>query len=488
MKIALCAAEAVPFVKVGGLGDVMGALPGEFAAAGHEVIVILPAYGQIDRKIYPLREIHGIGEQLLSMGSETLSYRILEYRREPNSGVRYLFIENARFFEREAVYSHRNNRPFADEGSMWAFFQLAVLNSLVTLGFKADILHVHDMHTAFLPALIRFHHADFFRGTRTVLTLHNLLFQGVYPYEIYQKLNMPEQAFYPMSDFEYFGKTNFVKSGLIYANAVNTVSPNYAAEILDNPGYSYGLWDLIRSHQGKFRGILNGADYNYWNPEKDPHLHCNYGPETLDRKAECRENLLEKCGMKAGKNTMVLGIVARMTKQKGFQLLLDALPEIMRRKVVLIILASGDEELEKAWELQQVYYPDRIHYEKAFNEELSHRIQSGVDLFLMPSHFEPCGLSQMYAMKYGTPPLAFATGGLVDTITDSGVDRSGFLFRNYRVKDLVDALDDAVNHFNYPVWERVQLNGMAREFSWSKSASEYLSMFDFARGRGNGGS
>ena len=478
MKITICAAEAVPFVKVGGLGDVIGALPLEFVKAGHEVIQIIPAYSAIDKSKFNLRKVPEAQNLTVTLGEKKVSFNLLEHIHENNKGLRLFFIEKDYYFARETIYSHAHNKSFEDEGELWLFFQMAAIQSMIALNFQPDVLHVHDFHTALLPALIRYHYKEFFQNTRSLLTLHNLLFQGVFSFETYEMTGIPLSEFYPMSDFEYYGKTNFVKSGLIYADAVNTVSEHYAEELLNSSAYSYGLYDILNQNKHKFSGILNGADYRYWNPEKDQNIEYNYGPDSLDIKSQNRDVLIKKSGLKVRKNTLVLGIVARMTKQKGFQLLLDAMDEMMKRDIVLTILASGDELLEKRWEKQQQYYPDRIFFEKEYNEAFSHEIQAGCDLFLMPSLFEPCGLSQMYAMKYGTPPLAYATGGLADTITDKGSDKTGFLFTNYQVDDFLKALDDAINQFNYPYWSEIQLNGMKKDFSWQLSAGKYLVLFD----------
>ncbi len=478
MKIAVCAAEGVPFVKVGGLGDVIGALPQKFAEAGHEVLLFLPWYAAIDREKYAAQPLPGASDLSFVFGYKgPVSYGLREYRPADRPDLRVIFIENSFYFEREGVYSRRHNKPYDDEGDMWVFYQRAIVEALVFLDFSPQVIHVHDFHTALIPALIRFHHTDFFHRSRTLLTLHNFLFQGVFPKTVFSLCDISEKKFFPMSDFEYFGKTNFVKTGIIFADAVNTVSPHYAMELLHNPAYSYGLFDLLMAHQKKFTGILNGADYRYWNPETDEYVQVKYGPGSLGLKRKNRSVLMEKTGLQAGDNTMVLGIVARMTKQKGFQLLLDALDDMMKRDIGLVILASGESILEREWEKKAAVYSDRIHYEKSYSEDLSHKIQAGCDLFLMPSLFEPCGLSQMYAMKYGTPPLAFATGGLADTIIFSGPDKTGFLFYSYRVGDFLRTLDEAIRQFRTPDWERIQRNGMAQSFSWDRSSADYLAIF-----------
>ncbi len=264
-----------------------------------------------------------------------------------------------------------------------------------------------------------------------------------------------------------------------FSDVINTVSPKYAKELLENPEYSYGLYDVLQAVNYKFRGILNGADYSYWNPETDSLIYKNYSADTLKDKKINREGLLKRIGMKADEKTLVCGMVARLTEQKGFRLLYEALEELKIRNIKLVILASGDRNLQELWEEAARENIDKIYLNTSFNEELAHKIMAGTDLFLMPSSFEPCGLSQIYSLKYGTPPLAHRTGGLADTIIDSAGLQTGFLFESYTVQAFLRALDRAYQIFlQKEDWIRIQKSGMSMDFSWEKAAQNYVKMYN----------
>lgn len=476
----MASAEAVPFVKVGGLADVVGALLKHLPEYNNEICLFLPFYSRIDKTQFPSEQVFKDQKLSVRLGNDDISFTL--YRYQPPdipSGVVY-FVHCPRFFDRGGIYSQPNNVPFVDEGELWMFFQLAVIRSVETLELYPDVVHVHDFHTALIPALIRTNYkiSPYFSYSKCVLTLHNLLFQGVYDAAVLFKGGISENAFYALSPFEFYGKTNFVKTGMEFSDVINTVSPKYAKELLDNPEYSYGLFDVLQAVSYKFRGILNGADYSYWNPGKDSLIYKKYTVDTLEDKAVNRESLLKRVGMEADDKTMVCGMVARMTEQKGFKLLLECWEELKKRNVKFIILASGDKELQEQWENLAREDFSRLYLNTSFDDELAHKIQAGVDLFLMPSTFEPCGLSQIYSMKYGTPPLAHRTGGLADTIIDSSGLQTGFLFESYHCQAFLRTLDRAYNSFlQKEDWTRIQKQGMSMDFSWKKAALNYMKMY-----------
>lgn len=480
MKIVMASAEAVPFVKVGGLADVVGALLRHLPPYGHEICLFMPFYSCMDKVKFPSEQVLKNQNLRVHLGNDDISFTLYKHILPDTPSAVVYFVNCPRFFNRDGIYSHPNNVPFEDEGDMWMFFQLAVIRSVESLELYHDIIHVHDFHTALIPALIRtnFKMSPYFSYSKCVLTLHNFLFQGVYDASVLFKGGINENAFYALSPFEFYGKTNFVKTGMEFSDVINTVSPKYAKELLENPEYSYGLFDVLQAVSYKFKGILNGADYSYWNPETDSLIYKNYTIETLEDKAVNREGLLKRVGMEADDKTMICGMVARMTEQKGFKLLLECWEELKKRPVKLIILASGDKELQELWESLARENYGRLYLNTSFNEELAHKIQAGVDLFLMPSSFEPCGLSQMYSLKYGTPPLAHRTGGLADTIIDSSSLQTGFLFEPYHCSAFLRTLDRAYQAFlNKEEWIHIQKSGMSMDFSWKKAAQNYIKMY-----------
>lgn len=480
MKIVMASAEAVPFVKVGGLADVVGSLLKHLAFYDNDVYLFLPFYRQIksaDLEIDDVTESDGL---FINMGDEDIPFRLYKYSDPNILSAAVFFIDCPRYFNREGIYSHPNNIPFEDEGEMWMFFQLAVIRSVEALNIYPDVIHVHDFHTALIPALIRTNYrmSPHFSYAKCVLTLHNLLFQGVYDSSVLFKGGISETAFFALSPFEFYGKTNFVKTGMEFSDVINTVSPQYAKELLEFPDYSYGLYDVLQALSYKFRGILNGADYSYWNPETDNLIYKNYTCDTLDFKAINQKELLKRIGMEKDDKTLICGMVARMTEQKGFRLLLDCWEELKKRKIKFIILASGDRDLQNIWQDLAKKDLHMLYLNTSFNEELAHKILAGVDLFLMPSTFEPCGLSQIYSLKYGTPPLAHRTGGLADTIIDSSGLQTGFLFESYNCHSFLRTLDRAYLMFlQKEEWTDIQKNGMKMDFSWEKAARNYLNMY-----------
>ena len=480
MKIVMASAEAVPFVKVGGLADVVGALLKHLALYDHDVSLFIPFYSPVRSLNIAVEKISRIDGLSVNMGLETIPFELYKFENPEIKSSTVFFIDCPAYFNRDGIYSHPNNIPFEDEGELWMFFQLAVIKAIEALDIYPDVIHVHDFHTALIPALIRTNYrlSLHFSYAKCVLTLHNLLFQGVYDSSVLFKGGVSESAFFALSPFEFYGKTNFIKTGLEFSDVINTVSPKYAKELLDYPEYSYGLYDVLQAVSYKFRGILNGADYSYWNPETDTLIYKNYSQTTLELKADNQNELLKRIGMEKDDTTMICGMIARMTEQKGFRLLLDCWEELKKRKLKFVFLANGDRDLQSKWEELAKNDFQILYLNTTFNEELAHKIQAGVDLFLMPSTFEPCGLSQIYSLKYGTPPLAHRTGGLADTIIDSSGLQTGFLFESFNCQSFLRTLDRAYSIFlQKEEWREIQKNGMNMDFSWEKAARNYLNMY-----------
>jgi starch synthase len=485
LRIVFVAAEGLPWVKTGGLGDVIGALPPKLHERGHEVVSILPLYDAVDRQEGRLSLLATISVRFLGNDFET---RVFE-APYPRSECRALFIENQYYFERLGIYDDpATGLPYPDDDERWCFFQLAVLELLRQTDMGPDLLVCADWHTALLPALLRLKFSEdrLLQKTRSVLAVHNLGYQGVFPAETLAKAGLPRELLFPLSPFEFYGQLNFMKAGLSFADHIQTVSPSYASEIA-TAEYGQGLDGVLRQHGERVSGILNGIDTQLWNPARDPLLVESYTPARMARKAANRTPLLEEFGLDGDFPGPVLGMVTRLTGQKGLNILAGCLDRLLQRDVRLVILGSGEKQFEKFLQDVAERSPERLSIRLGYDEALAHRIFAGTDIFLMPSRYEPCGLSQMYAMRYGSLPVVHATGGLKDTVIpflDDADHATGFAFDSYNAEALLEAIDVALSAWRLPrTWRRLQKNAMRQDFSWELSAKRYEELFRLVRTR-----
>jgi len=458
MKILFASAEVAPFSKTGGLGDVAGALPRALAARGHEVVVATPLYGGVDRGALRTASVAIPGATLLE--AEV-------------GGARLLFVENEALFGRPGVYGE-GGEAYADNAERFAFFSRCLLPIAATRGPEGvDILHLNDWQTA-LAALELARRKGAGAGlTRSVFTIHNLGYQGIFPKDAVDRLGIGWDAFTP-DGLEFYDQVNFLKAGLAFSDLVTTVSPTYAREI-QGPEQGFGLDGMLRSRADRLTGILNGVDYREWSPDVDPHLPARYSMADPAGKRACRAALLRELGIDAPPGVMVIGIVSRFAAQKGFDLLLEALPRLLEREVAFAILGSGEKRYEHWLERAAAASGGRVGLRTGFDEGLAHRIYAGSDAFLMPSLYEPCGLSQLYALRYGSVPIVRRTGGLADTVSQATRDEgTGFLFDDFSAAAILAAVDEARVWFaDPPAWERIRKRGMAQDFSWDAAASNY---------------
>ncbi|MDR2635079.1 MAG: glycogen synthase GlgA [Clostridiales bacterium] len=471
MKILFAASEAVPFKKTGGLADVAGALPKELNALGHDARVIMPLYEDIP---YHFRDI------MVFKGSTFVE---LAWRKQycgvfeaAYNGITYYFIDNEYYFKRSGVYGH------FDDGERFAFFSRAVLESMRVTGFYPDVLHSNDWQTAlcsvFLDVFYRF--SEDYKNIRTVYTVHNIEFQGQYNKRmITDVLGLPAGA---AALVEYGGNVNYMKGGIESAAAVTTVSRTYADELSD-PFYAYGLENIVRARKYKIRGILNGIDTERNSPERDKALFVNYGVKTLSKKKENKKQLCEMLNLPYAPEKPLIAMVTRLTEQKGMVLVAARIEKILEGDVQMIILGTGDWKYEAKIEEVAAGYPGKFRGLVKFSEDLSSKIYAGADIFLMPSKFEPCGLSQMIAMAYGTVPVVRATGGLADTVEPYNLSAKtgvGFNFLSYDADDMSDAVRRSVDTFynDKAGWKLLQKNGMSKNFGWAASAEEYVKLYE----------
>ena len=473
MKVLFCASECVPFVKTGGLADVAGALPAALAREDVDIRVMLPKYGMIDD--YWKRRMEHVCHFEVMFGWEK-TYCGVE--RVVDNGVTYYFIDNESYFYVNEIYGDG-----ISEGLRFAFFCRAILEAMPRIGFFPDILHLNDWQTGLAAALLKTQYAanaDYAR-IRTVFSVHNLKYQGLFSWrEISGRLGLDERYF-TFEYLEFYGCISCMKGGLVFADRICTVSPTYAEEI-KTPFYGENLDGLLRVREDTLGGILNGLDYTIFDPANDRFLTHHFDADDLAGKLACKRDLQKECGLEQ-RDVPVLGMIARLSSQKGLDLIERVLGDIMRNDVQMIFLGKGDRRFVDMLNWANWRYPKRIHARIELDEGLAHRIYAGADLFLMPSQFEPCGLSQMIALRYGCVPIVRETGGLKDTIvpynqyTDEG---NGFSFANYNAHEMLFTIERAVKYWNEDkdMWRRLMLRGMAERFDWQKPAKAYRALYE----------
>ncbi|HVA39750.1 MAG TPA: glycogen synthase GlgA [Candidatus Binataceae bacterium] len=479
MKVAIVAAEITPWAKAGGLADVIGALPAALKQCGAEPAVILPGYRAILDALKPAPVAENLS---VPVGVSHQRFDLL--RAETHDGVPLYLINHPGCFDRAGVYGERG-ADYPDNLHRYVMFGRAA--ALAAARFiRPDVLHAHDWHAAVAPIVARADPAlrEALGATLTVFTVHNLAFQGIFEAADFGLLNL-DRSYFSVECLEFWGRVNLVKGAIVLADGASTVSPTYAHEVSSDPELGFGLEGVLRHKGSRFVGILNGADYTEWDPAIDPMIAAKYTPARREGKAVCRRALRKLAGLRDRDDVPILGMVTRMTPQKGINLIGEALDAMMALDVQFVMLASGDPALEKLFKSAEERFPGQLHVRLAFDNAFAHQIQAGSDIFLMPSRFEPCGLTQMYALKYGTAPLVRATGGLKDTVSDFDPQQgagNGFMFSDYRASAMVDAMARARRLFADRVaWRRLMDNCFAADFSWSVSARHYLRWFDDLR-------
>jgi starch synthase len=476
VKILLAGSEMTPFAKTGGLGDVVGALSGVLSEFGHDVTCCVPFYRCVRETA---NEAKPIGLTLsIPLGDKVVTGDILEMRLAER--LRVLFVRREEFYDRSELY-HTGERAYEDNVERFLFFSKVVVELLGFNRFKPDVVHCHDWQTAFVPVQVAYRRQT--RGpefdVKTVFTIHNIAYQGIFSGSDFTLTNLPSEFFAP-SGLEFYGQMNLMKGGIVFSDAITTVSKKYAEEILTPEG-GFGLDPVLEARQEDLVGILNGADYRMWNPAADPVLKQKYGPADLSGKRACRAGLLQRFQVEASDSAPVAAVVSRLTELKGVDILAEAMEGLLKLGVTVVVLGKGAEKYERLFLDLAERFPRRVGVRIEQSEEWAHWTQAGADLLLMPSKFEPCGLTQMYALKYGTIPVVHATGGLDDTISqfdpDSG-EGNGFKFAEYSPDALVTAVRQAAVLYKQPkTWQRLMRNAMACDFSWRTSAKEYEKLY-----------
>lgn len=478
LKILLASSEVAPFAKTGGLADVAGSLPKALATMGNDVRIVMPRY----------RGITGL-ETLLDFPVEVAGRRetaivrqgFIEARfQDIHRRVPVYFIDNYHYFDREGLYR------FPDEAERFAFFCRAVLEMLPRLPFQPDIIHCNDWQTGPIPLLlkVRYGGEPFYRRLASVFTIHNLQYQGNFPRESLRLLGLGDEYYHPES-LEFYGMVSFIKAGILYADVINTVSNRYAREI-QTPERGERLDGLLRKRSRDLYGIVNGINIHEFNPRTDPRIYKHYGPENLQDKKENKYALQKEVGLPV-RDVPLLGMVSRLADQKGLDLVAAALEDLLALDLQMVLLGTGEPYYENLFREIQRRYPRKMYAYIGFNGILAQRIYAGADMFLMPSRFEPCGLGQLISLRYGTIPIVRATGGLADTVIDfdsrTGMG-NGFSFEEYSARHLVETVHRALRVYENPEqWQHLMLTALSQDFSWARSAAEYMELYDEALGK-----
>jgi len=484
MRIVLASSEAVPFSKTGGLADVVTALAKALDKRGHDVRLIVPYHRRLAAAKPSLPRPEPSGHQVeVKIAAKTVSGEILQTQL-PGSDVTVLLIDQPAYFDRDGLYQ-QNGKDYQDNCERYVFFSRAVLEATRLLEFEPDVIHANDWQTGLIPALLQIEYSGRppFHRSASVFTIHNMAFQGRF-WHWDMLLTGLDWKFFNWRQMEFHGDLNLLKTGIVFSDQVTTVSPTYAREI-QTPDFGCGLDGVLRQRSGDLVGILNGVDTDIWNPETDEALPRNYSAETIDDgKSACKSDLQRSAGLDVRGDVPLFGMISRMTAQKGLDLISECADELLQNDVQLSFLGTGESEYERFLERLSFRYPGQVAATIGFDEELAHRIEGGADGYLMPSRFEPCGLNQMYSLRYGTVPIVRSVGGLADSVVDTNEETlaehraTGFRFDEYSPQAFADRVGRAVDLYqDRKTWKQVAQTGMRQDLSWNRSAAEYETVY-----------
>ncbi|MDD5045129.1 MAG: glycogen synthase GlgA [Candidatus Omnitrophica bacterium] len=461
MKIAICSSEVVPFAKTGGLADVSGALPLALKKLGHEVIIIMPKYKQVVDSGFKLKKI----------GPDVLV--------SDEIGVKTYFIEHEQFFNRPCLYGEKTG-DYPDNLDRFSHYSRRALELLKEINFKADVIHCHDWQSALVIIYLKnlYNKNNFYAKMKTLFTIHNIGYQGLFPKEEFPKLGL-DWSLFNMETLEFYDKVNLLKGGIVFSDAINTVSVKYSKEI-QTKEFGFGMEGILNKRKDALFGIINGLDYSIWSPETDKYIFKKFSLEKIEDKYSNKEGLQKLCGLPVKKGVPLFGMVSRLAAQKGLDIFAEGIEEFCKLGVQLVILGTGDIKYHMILEDIVKKYPKVISLNLKFDDSLAHKIYAGSDIFLMPSHYEPCGLGQMISMAYGTVPLVFKTGGLADTVDE----KVGFVFSKYTKTELLDTIKKALAVYKKGVpWQKLITNDMQADFSWEESAQKYVKLYQKLSGK-----
>jgi starch synthase len=479
LKILLASSEVAPLAKTGGLADVAGSLPKALKSLGHDVRVVMPMYAMVKQHNPKLKEEIPVLEVPIADRREQASVMSTLL----GDTVPTYLIKHDRYYDREYLYTTPQG-DYSDNAERFIFFSHSIPEMLKKLDFVPDIIHCNDWQTGLVPTYLKtlYSKDDFFKNTATVFTVHNLGYQGKFWALDMPMTNLPWEVF-SINGIEYYGDISFLKAGLMFSDVISTVSKGYSKEIQTSE-YGIGMEGVLQYRSQDLYGILNGADYDEWSPDKDKFIKAQYDVSNMDGKKTCREDLLKEFGLKVPEDTPIIGMITRLADQKGFDILSEAMPALMKMKLAMVVLGTGEQKYHDLFNKLKKEYSQQLGVLIAFNNAVAHKIEAGSDMFLMPSRYEPCGLNQMYSLKYGTVPIVRATGGLDDTIQDLDLKSgkgNGFKFSEYSSKALLETVKQAVNVFeDKQKWLKLIKNDMNEDHSWKSSAKEYVSLYETA--------
>lgn len=481
-NVLFVTSEVFPYSKTGGLADVSNSLPQALNSLGNDVRIVTPKYGPLDERRLQIHEIKRLKDLKLSVNGKDARFSIKSsFIHGKNTKAQMYLLESMDFFKNKGIYVNSNTKKdFSNNDERFLFFCKAIIEILEILQWKPDVIHCNDWQTGLVPAFIKTVYKDnpYIRDIKTVFTIHNLAYQGNFPVSSFAKTGLPESVLSEKGGLHY-GHFSYLKTGLNYADMISTVSERYAEEIRSDKEYGYGLEEVLSAKKKKMIGILNGIDYSVWNPVVDKQIPYRYTYQEIPLKYENKRELLEKRKMEFDEDIPLLGVISRLVDQKGFDLIEKALPKLMQEDIQMVILGQGEEKYHKFLKAAEKKYKGKLAVEIGFDEALAHQIEAAADMYLMPSKYEPCGLNQMYSLKYGTVPIVRNTGGLADTIIDYRKPKgNGFLFDKYDANEMVAAVKSALKLFkDRDKWNKLVRQGMSLDFSWKISAQKYMKLY-----------
>jgi starch synthase len=484
-KILFVTSEVVPFIKTGGLADVSSSLPQALAEMGHEVRIVVPKYGAVDDRKYKIHEVVRLKDLKVKIGDKEVIFSLKScFLPGQRVRVQIYFLDNHEYFgSRNSLYTDpMTGKDYKDNNERFVLLNLSVFELIQKLGWVPDLIHCNDWQCGLVPAYLKTVYKDhqLFSDFKTLFTVHNLAYQGKFSNSSFKFTGLPE-ALYSEKGILLDDKVNYMKSGLLYADVINTVSNTYADEVRTKDEYGAGLKEILAKRKNDLYGILNGIDNKVWNPEKDKHLAKKFSAKTIESKKINKISLTERFGLEYKEEVPVLGIISRLYDSKGIDLVQEIFMNLMKLDIQLIVLGTGDPKYHTFFDKMAMKYRDKFVCYLGFNDELAHLIEGGSDIFLMPSKYEPCGLNQMYSQKYGTVPIVRETGGLADTVekfNEKTGEGTGFMFNKYDPNDFLSEIKRAVTIYqDKKVWLKIMKAGMRQDFSWTSSAKKYIELY-----------
>ncbi len=483
LNVLFVTSEVEPFVKTGGLADVSASLPQAIKELGHEIRIAAPRYGSISERKFKIHDVIRLKEIEIPIGEQKKVANVnSSFIANTKAKVQVYFIASKEYFGRHGIYaSQETKKDYADNDERFIFFSRGVLETLKRLGWQPDVIHCNDWQTGLIPAYLKtiYSNDPFFKNVKTVFTIHNLAYQGVFPAASFKKTGLPDSAFTP-EGLEFYGKMSFMKAGLVYSDVITTVSEKYAEEIRTSAEYGCGLEGVIQKRKSHLHGIVNGIDHEIWNPQTDTLIATRYDSHSIESKSENKKALLKKFNLEFKESIPIIGMISRLVDQKGLDLIERISEDMIKADIKFVLLGAGEKQYQDFFESFHKKHPSKVGVYFGYSDEIAHLIEAGSDMYLMPSKYEPCGLNQMYSLRYGTVPIVRATGGLEDTIVDvdSATSGTGFKFKKYEAKELLKAIHRALKMYqDQNAWKKIMRNGMAQDFSWETSAKKYATLY-----------